>query len=464
MGAKYTQRIAAGPPQPFLSDQGLASMSAASATATTPPATKSTKPACSPESLQPLKAACEAFVGEPLSDEKWDRVQRAIEDLAPTDPEFLADLKTTRRRQLDKHGGFSQRYVLSKDVGHDGKVRALPRSIPVRDDTRSKLARVVRDNPSSFPGGIQELLNTERPLQQAKSTDYGKLISATVRVELDSLLRCDRNKLLKSSATLLDLLEAYRHLQRLAGAPPKVIETIDSNDTSAMIEFLVTVATRTPLTEAELTRLVPLAASNWAQATDKDLIVRGRVLQTGLDAKTALLKTWVQPFAAEVVFRGLLTDLQDAFRKRVALNSQPVPAERPTPPPRPTSAPSSVPASTGSFSAPMKPLAQRPSPAANLSDTAPVDLSNTEVFRIPIGVPEPPRLHVLRNYVRVSSTGTVIRLSEAMRLCEAKDDIVGHRQYVQRLFYEEGWAIIGQNRGDSMFSRLGTATSGTNAQ
>jgi hypothetical protein len=443
-------------------------MSAASATATptSKPPTKSTTPVCSPESLQTLKVAFEALVSEPWSEEHWDSVQRAIEELAPSDPQFFADLKTARRHQLHKHGGFSQRYVLSKDVGHDGKVRALPRPIPVRDDTSSKLARVVRDNPSSFPGGIQDLLDKERPLQHAKSPDYAKLIAATVRVELDSLLKGDRNKLLKSSATLLDLLETYRHLHRVAGAHPKVIETIDANDTTAMLEFLITVASRTPLTEAELTRLVPLAADDWKQATDKDLIVRGRVLQTGLAAKTALLKTWVQPFAAEVVFRGLLTDLQEAFRKRVALTAQPVAAERPTPPPRPTPtpAPTSVPATTGTFSAPMRPLAQRPAPAANLSDTSPVDLSSTDAFRIPIGVPEPPRLHVLRNYVRVSSTGTVVRLSEAMRLCEAKDDIVGHRQYVQRVFHEEGWAIIGQTRGDPMFSRLGTSSSGTNAQ
>jgi hypothetical protein len=111
----------------------------------------------------------------------------------------------------------------------------------------------------------------------------------------------------------------------------------------------------------------------------------------------------------------------------------------------------------------MKPLTQRPAPAANLSDTAPVELGSTDAFKIPIGVPEPPRLHVLRNYLRVSSTGTVIRLSEAMRLSEAREDIIGHRQYVQREFREEGWAIIGQTRGDPMFSRLGTSSSATNA-
>jgi len=432
------------------------------ASTTAPSKSSPAKAICAAESLQALKAAFEAFVGEPLSDPKWECVQRAVEDLAPTDLAFFADLTAARRLQNEKHGGFSQRYVLSKDVGPEGAVRPLPRSIPVRDDTRAKLARLVRDNPTKFPGGIQQLLNSERPLQQAKSADYARLIVATVRLELDSLLKCDRNKLLKSSTTLLELLMTCRHLHRVAGAHPKVLETIDANDTTSMIEFLVTVATRTPLTEAELTRLVPLAAENWKQANDRDLIVRGRVLQTGLDAKTALLKTWVQPFAAEVVFRGLLSDLQAAFGKRLAASLQPLVAERPALRAQPAPA-AVVPATSGTFSSPLRPTPPRATTTPNLSDTSPVDLGSTDAFKIPIGVPEPPRLYVLRNYLRVSSTGAVIRLSEAMRLCEAKADIIGHRQYVQRVFHEEGWAIIGQTRGDPMFTRLSTAMSGPDA-
>src|SRR4029079_14212282 len=149
-----------------------------------------------------------------------------------------------------------------------------------------KLVRLVRDNPSQFPGGIQELLATHRPLQQASSAQYAKLIVSTIDAELGSLLRCDRNKLLKMSATLLDLAETYRHLIRLQEAHPKVIETIDKGDTTAMIEFLVTLGTRTPLTAAEWTRFVTIAAEGWDEANEKDLIVRGRVLQTGLSQKS----------------------------------------------------------------------------------------------------------------------------------------------------------------------------------
>jgi hypothetical protein len=98
-----------------------------------------------------------------------------------------------------------------------------------------------------------------------------------------------------------------------------------------------------------------------------------------------------------------------------------------------------------------------------LNDTAPVDVSSTDAFKIPIGVPEPAKLQVLRNYVRVSSAATVIRLSEAMRLSDARDDVAGHRQYVQQVFHEEGWAIIGQTRGDPMFSRLNASKPGTAA-
>ena len=90
-------------------------------------------------------------------------------------------------------------------------------------------------------------------------------------------------------------------------------------------------------------------------------------------------------------------------------------------------------------------------------------VSSTDTFKIPIGVPEPVRLQVLRNYLHVSSAATVIRLSEAMRMCAAKDDVAGHRQYVQRVFHEAGWAIIGQTRGDPMFSRLSAVTAGAPA-
>ncbi|MFO1092020.1 MAG: hypothetical protein U0992_01720 [Planctomycetaceae bacterium] len=356
---------------------------------------------CTPDTLSALTESFEAFAHEPLSSELWHQFQQTVDALPPSDLKFFADLARVRREQFEKHGGFTQRFVLSKDVGPDGSLRELPRPIPVRDDTRTKLARLVRDNPQKFPGGIQELLNTERPLQQASSASYGNLIAATIRTELNSLLRCDRNKLLKCSATLLDLAEAYRHLQRISAAHPKVVETIDSGDTTAMIEFLSTLR-RTPLTEPELTRFVQLAAEGWEGATDKDTIVRGRVLQTGLDKKSALLTTWVEPFAAEVIFRGLLTELQTAYksvwsrtRRQFRRLRPPVPAATPTKTGGPTTA--------GSFSAPLKPFASQPKKAdapstptaraASVSDTGPVDLSNTEAFKIPIGVPEPPRLH-----------------------------------------------------------------------
>jgi hypothetical protein len=161
------------------------------------------------------------------------------------------------------------------------------------------------------------------------------------------------------------------------------------------------------------------------------------------------------------MFQGLLSDLQSAFRKR-STPSAPAPVpERPTPA-TPPPARTSVPATTGTFSAPLR-TSPKPAAPANLSDTSPVNLSSTDAFKIPIGVPEPERLYVLRNYLRVSSTGTVIRLSEAMRLCAAKEDVVGHRLHAQRVFHEEGWAIIGQTRGDPMFTRLSTAMSGPEA-
>lgn len=433
-------------------------MSVAAADPSSVARTGAAVPLCSAESLATLKGAFAAFVRDPLP-AAWNSLQRAVENLAPADPRFAADLAAVREQQFQKHGGFTQRYVLSKDVGPDGALRPLPRAIPVRDDTRTKLVRLVRDNPASFPGGIQQLLNTDRPLQQASSANFAKLIAATVHCEVDSLLRCDRNKLLKSAATLLDLAETYRHLQRLAGAAPKVVETIDRGDTTAMIEFLVTLGTRTPLTVDELTRFVSQAAAGWQQATDKDLIIRGRVLQTGLDAKAPLLKTWVEPFASEVVFRQLQADLQAAFRKRLADTAVAAP---PTPPPAPRP---SIAGTTGTFSAPFKPASATSrspatTPPAAVTETASVDLSGTDAFKIPIGVPEPPRLQVLRNYLNVASAATVIRLSEAMRMSEARDDVAGHRQYVQRAFRDAGWAVIGQTRGDPMFSRLSSVTAG----
>lgn len=430
-------------------------------------------PLCTPETLSVLTEAFESLAREPLSSDLWQKFEQAVDALTPSDLKFFADLARVRRDQRNKHGGFTQRYVLSKDIGPDGILRALPRQIPVRDDTRTKLARLVRENPAQFPGGIQEFLNSERPLQQATSANYCKLIAATIRTELNSLLRCERNKLLKCSATLLDLAEAYRHLQRISAAHPKVVETIDTGDTPAMIEFLVTLGARTPLSETELTRFVQLAADGWQGATDKDLIVRGRVLQSGLDKKAALLKTWVEPFAAEIIYRGQLSELQTAYQKRLEAASAPATGAA-TPRPAATPAKAAAPATTGTFSAPLRPFAASqkasdpppapvpaaPSRPASVSDTGPVDLSSTDAFKIPIGVPEPPRLQVLRNYLHVSSAATVIRLSEAMRMSEAREDVGGHRQYVQRAFREAGWAVIGQNRGDPMFSRLSSVTAG----
>ncbi|MFO1092019.1 MAG: hypothetical protein U0992_01715 [Planctomycetaceae bacterium] len=45
-------------------------------------------------------------------------------------------------------------------------------------------------------------------------------------------------------------------------------------------------------------------------------------------------------------------------------------------------------------------------------------------------------------------------------MSDAREDVAGHRQYIQRAFREAGWAVIGQNRGDPMFSRLSSVTAG----
>lgn len=430
-----------------------------------PASAETAAPICCPEALEVLREAFREFFHDSQSRAAWDDVQQAVERLSPADPQFTATLDDVRQRQSTKHGGFTQRYVLGKDVGPDGELRDLPRPIPVRDDTRKKLSRLVRSNPERFPGGIQQLYNEQRPLQQAKSLDYATLIKATIRCELNSLLRCDRTKLLKGAATLLDLADAYRHMRHVGQAHPKVVETIDQRDTSAIIEFLVTVGSRTPLTERELLKIVPLASQGWKDASEEDLILRGRVLQTGLEGKSALLKSWVEPFAAEIMFCGMQPQVQQAFRKRLAENQAATVRPNPGSPPKATPV---APSTTGTFSAPLRPAAPHaptsgtfsPAPqpaaksAANLSDTAPVKLSTTDAFKIPIGVPEPPKLQVLRNYLRVSTSTTSMRLSEAMRLAEARDDVAGHRLYVQQVFHEGKWAITGQTRGDPIFSRM----------
>lgn len=440
-------------------------MTTTSTTAT--PSADTAAPICCPDALDALKEAFREFFHDPQSGSAWSELTRAVQSLSPADAEFPRSLDLARRELSAKHGGYSQRFVLSKDVGPDGSLRPLPRAIPVRDDTRKKLSRLVRNNPDRFPGGIQQLLDDQRPLQQAKTDDFAKLVAATIRLELGSLLRCDRKKLLKSAATLLDLAEAFRHMRHVGQAHPKVIETIDRRDATAMIEFLVTVGTRTPLTEEELLRIVPIAARGWTDVGDRDQIVRGRILQTGLDGKSTLLKSWVEPFAAEIVFSGLMSKLQLAFRKRLSESaSSAAPAARPTPAPPPRK--SDRPTTTGTFSAPLRTARESaaatsvpsaPPPAPTLSDTAPVDVSVTDAFKIPIGVPEPPKLQVLRNYLRVSGSTTSMRLTEAMRLAEARDDVAGHRQYVQQVFHEARWAITGQTRGDPIFSPMPHAKS-----
>lgn len=410
------------------------------------PAEETARPICAPEALAVVRDCFDQLVQRPLDAKARTAFQRAVESLSPDDAQFPVALEEARRRQLEQHGGFTQRYVLSKDVTPEGSVRPLPRRIPVRDDMCRKLSRLAKHNPAGFPGGLQPLLDSERPLQQARSSDYANLIAATVRCELDSLLKCNRAKLLKSCATLLELAQTFCHLQRLAAAHPKVVEIIDRHDTAAMIDFLVTVAARTPLSELEFERFIRIACEGWKQATDRDVIVRGRVLHTGLEGKSALLKTWVEPFAAEVAFRGLLPQLQAAYRRRLQAEAAALART----------------ASRGG-AAVLSATEPQPAPATTPESRETTTFAanrTSDGFQIPVAVPEPERLYVLRNYLRCASAATVIRLSEAMRISEAKPDVPDHRLHVQRVFQEEGWAIVGQSHGDPMFSRLSAAAAG----
>ena len=107
----------------------------------------------------------------------------------PADPAVSPQtLDDVRRRQSTKHGGFTQRYVLGKDVGPDGRT---PRSARVQSrcaTTRGKkLSRLVRKQSRAvFRGGIQQLFDEQRPAANRRSRlDYATLIKATIRCETE---------------------------------------------------------------------------------------------------------------------------------------------------------------------------------------------------------------------------------------------------------------------------------------
>jgi hypothetical protein len=49
----------------------------------------------------------------------------------------------------------------------------------------------------------------------------------------------------------------------------------------------------------------------------------------------------------------------------------------------------------------------------------------------------------------------VVSLDEALRIAQAQPDVPGHRQYVIRLFHDEGWIMSPRGRGEPVFEKRG---------
>jgi hypothetical protein len=289
--------------------------------------------------------------------------------------------------------------------------------------------RIISQHADRFPGGLSEFLQRERTLVQANSSDYVRIISKSVRTELETLQRGDPSLLLSALADVLDQLAAYRNLcYVVADAHPTALEKIEEGDTASMIEFVATVGKKAPLTEAEFQRFLELSREGWKNCSPQDTILRGRIVMNSLGGKSALLQTWIRPFVRQLAQWGLLSELT---RKFVELRRM----QKATP-------------QTSSESVRDQDVVPRNEDTQMFSDS-----DTSTQFMAPLATPEPKNLGLLRDYLRCRTIGATLPLAKAIQIAQAQPENADHHLHILRVFREEGWVMLPRGKREPIFEK-----------
>jgi hypothetical protein len=377
----------------------------------------------------PLVAAVNRFLDRPVDQTGVDAMVRAINAIAAEGPGGARALERVRQKRLKRDGGFGRRYVAVKWLDSSGQLAPLRQRVPARDRIPEQMARIIAGQPEKYPQGAASFFDEERPLLQARTGEFASVVGEQIRRELQPLAADSPIVAHAQLASLLDLSLTLRHQAQVrSAAHPTALEKIDAGDVASICDFLTVVAGRLPLSAAEFDRFLDLARAEWLSEKDKDVLLRGRVVTVGLDGKAPLLQSWVTPFVRELAARGLLVRVAHQYRaaRRGAPSTEVI-----------------------------RPRGTTSAEASVLShDTQELAASDTGIHILE-GTPEPERLHVLRNYVRCATVCAVVSLDEALRIAQAQPDVPGHRQYVIRLFHDEGWIMSPRGRGEPVFEKRG---------
>jgi hypothetical protein len=376
-----------------------------------------------------LVIAANRFLDHPADQAAVDAVVCAIKAITAEGPGGSQALERVRQKRLKRDGGFGRRYVAVKWLDPSGQVAPLRERVPARDRIPEQMGRIIAGQPEKYPHGAASFFEQERPLLQARTGEFATVVGEQIRRELQPLGADSPTVAHMQLASFLDLSWTLHHQAQVrSAAHPAALEKIDAGDVASLCDFLTVVAGRLPLSAAEFDRFLELARGNWREENDKDVLLRGRVVTSSLAGKASLLQTWVTPFVRELAARGLLVRVAHQYRaaRRGAQSTEVI---------RPRGA-----AAAG---------------ASVLSDDTQELAASDTGIHILEGTPEPARLHVLRNYVRCATVCAVVSLDEALRIAQAQPDVPGHRQYVIRLFHDEGWIMSPRGRGEPVFEKRG---------
>lgn len=387
------------------------------------------------ERMDRVQGAITACLQAPLEENALTSLQFAIDELLEAIPGAVRAYQQRRAHQARELGGYSQRYVLIKDFDANDQLVPLAPPRPGRDGVRGHLARIATQHPQLFPGGLAAYLERERPLVQATTPDFERVLETYARAESENLRAAKPGALVMKLVDLVDTLSAYQNVSRLiAEAHPTAIEHIDRGDVAGMIEFLVGIGRRTPLSDAEFRRFVELSQQGWENCPESDLVLRGRVVSVGLDGKAPVLRKWITPFVRSLAAAGRVPELLGRLHPRSTAPRTPPPQDvtrttAPLPRPEPVSSP-------------------------------PPGVSDSGRFVVPVNTPEPAKLNVLRNYLRCGSMSATVALDHALQMAAAQPDVPGHRQHVLRVFQEEGWLMEPRGKREPIFKRRPAAPPG----
>jgi len=380
------------------------------------------------QAVSAFQSAAAMLLQSPLDETATDLLTRSTEQFAACFPGGGRAFNQRRSQQLKDLGGYVLRYVLMKDFDNTDALIPLSPPRPARDGIRSHLMRIAAGHPHLFPGGIAGFLERERPIVQVGSRDFLRIISTSTQFESETLAAAKPAALLAKLVDLFEQLAAYRNLaQLLAEAHPTAVERIDQGDADGMIEFLAGIGKRAPLSSSEFQRFLDLSRQGWENASDSDVVLRGRIVHAALDGKAPVLRKWVTPFVRYLSAHGQLPQLLERFRQR---------------------SPTREPAAPRPFEA--RPVSPQPAVEQTPADAGGDDSGR---YVVPLNTPEPPKLHVLRNYLKCGSMSTTVALDHALQMAGAQADVPGHRLHVLRIFQEEGWLMEPRGKREPIFKR-----------